>query len=738
MDSRLLFRTAHPLNPDALPLVRPIRAVFLSLLLLGFSASAIGVTLSGKITSSGDNSPVVEANVLVEELDLKARADLDGRYQIEIEKAAKYRLQITHVSFDTKVLDIELGERDTLLNVELSPRTYIYDEVVVTGTRTPYLLKDVPVTTEVIRTEDAIQTGATTVDQALKSAVGINVDNNFSGSGASLRGLDPTRVLILIDGEKMVGRVRGAIDLAQISLANVEKIEVVKGVGSTLYGSDAIGGVVNIITRKPQAQLRLNSAGEYGTYNAYMQNLELESKRGNWGLQVGARFDRTDGFDLDKSTPHTNGMERIKRFNLDGKVTRRISKAFDLTVNGNFFRERKNWIESEYIDPITFTFDDEENNYRYSAGSKIAFQPNPRTLVDVNLYGTYYDHLWEKFTASGTLSDKSRTEDYLGEASVSATHSYKEGHVVTMGGDFVAQSLESEEIEDGKQEVSSGDLYMQYEWKPVENLTMLPGIRLEEHSTFGEHVNASINVMYNPHPRFRIRGFHGGGFRAPSIKELYFRFDHSAAGYIVIGGGEDLRPEKSRNSSLSLEYSYEGIGLHRITYFYNDINDMIEFNLTGFSPTYWRGIYKYQNVFKAYTRGIEWQSELKINHHVDFSVSYTWLTAKNRETGHWLLNRPEHALKLLSSIHFDDIGLVVTAWGSWYSGKLWVPLGEQNDFESDVWAPTRRDLNLSVSKRVWENLEVFARGENLTDDVEIEFGYWPGRTFHAGLRWNSR
>ncbi len=718
--------------------MRLITILIFVLLQTVFTANGLlAIQLSGTIVSADSREPVVEANVLVEELDLKLRSELDGRYRINLDRPGTYRLNITHVSFEKKVLDISIGSNDTTIVIVLSPRTYIYDEVVVTGTRTPYLLKDVPVTTEVIRTEDAIQTGATTVDQALNSAVGINIDNNFSGSGASLRGIDPTRVLILVDGEKMVGRVRGAIDLAQISLANVEKIEVVKGVGSTLYGSDAIGGVINIITRKP-TQLRLYSSGEYGTYNTYAQNLDLETKHGNWGLQIGSRFDRTDGFDLDKSTPHTNGMERIKRFNLDSKITRKLSKAFDLTLNGNFFRERKNWIESEYIDPFTYTFDDEENNYRYSAGSKLNFQPSPRTLVDFNIYGTYYDHLWEKFTASGNLSDKSRTEDYLGEASVNATHSYAEGHVITMGGDYVAQSLKSVEIDGGKRDVSSGDLYMQYEWKPVENFTVLPGIRLEEHSTFGEHVNASINLMYNPHPRLRIRGFHGGGFRAPSIKELYFRFDHSAAGYIVVGGGVDLRPEKSRNSSVSLEYSYEGIGLHRVTFFYNDINDMIEFNLTGFSPTYWRGIYKYENVFKAYTRGIEWQSEIKVNHHIDFSLSYTWLTAKNRETGHWLLNRPEHSLKLLQSLHFDKAGLIITAWASWYSGKLWVPLGEQNNFESDIWAPTRRDVNLSVSQRVWKNVEVFARGENLTDDVEVDFGYWPGRTFYAGVRWNGK
>lgn len=701
-------------------------------LLLPTSLSAVQV--NGVVTDTEDNSPVVEANISIPQLEFGVRTDIEGRFSFEIAKSGEYQLKITHVSYEPETTSINIADRPLELTIELTPRTYISDEVVVTGTRTPYLLKDVPVTTEVIRTEDVTRTGATTVDQALEAAVGINVDQNFSGTGASLRGLDPTRVLVLVDGEKMVGRVRGAIDLGQISLANVEKIEVVKGVGSTLYGSDAIGGVVNIITRKPQDQVRLHSFAEYGSFNSYVQNAEIESRLGPWRMQLGGRFDRTDGFDLIEETPHTNGLERINRFNLDGKIGRKLSRSFDLTINGSFFAEKKNWLESEFIDPQTFTFDDEEHNYRYSGGGRMIFQPNANTHVDFNLYGTYYDHLWEKFTQSGRMTDKSRTEDFLGEASITATHSYSEGHVITLGGDLVTQSLTSDEITGGTQEVNSADLYMQYEWKPFDNLALVPGIRLEHHSTFGEHVNASINAMYNPHERLRIRGFYGGGFRAPSIKEIYFEFDHSAAGYIVTGGGENLNPEKSQNASISLEYSYEGVGLHRLTYFYNNIDDMIEFDLQGFSSTYWRGIYEYQNVFQAYTRGIEWQSEIKVNDHLDFNLSYTWLTAKNLETGNWLLNRPEHTVKLYSTFNWDKIGLNVTAWGSWQSRKLWVPIGEQNDFESDTWAPSRREINLSVSKTVWKNIELFARGENLTDDVEVEYGYWPGRSFFAGIR----
>ncbi len=713
----------------------PLRTLLAALALLTLLVSpATAVRVSGVVVDSVTGGAVIGANIHLPELEFGVQSDLSGHFDFEIARPGEYTLKLTHISYEPKTVVLNPGDQPVDLHIALLPRTYISDEVVVTGTRTPYLLKDVPVTTEVIRSEDAARTGATTVDQALEAAVGINVDQNFSGTGATLRGLDPTRVLVLIDGEKLVGRVRGAIDLGQISLANVEKIEVVKGVGSTLYGSDAIGGVVNIITRKPQGQTRLNSFAEYGAFKSYVHNAEVESQLGEWDLQLGGRFNRTDGFDLIKETPHTNGLERSNKFNLDGKIGRRLSRSLSMSIHGGFFAEMKKWKESEYIEPLTFTFDDDEHNYRYSGGGHLTYQPNPRTKIDFNAYGTYYDHLWEKFTLSGRQTDRSRTEDYLGEASVVATHSYKEGHVITMGGDLMTQGLTSDEISGGEQDVKSADAYMQYEWKPIDNLVFLPGIRLEHHSTFGEHLNASINAMYNPHERLRLRGFYGGGFRAPSIKEIYFEFDHSAAGYIVTGGGDELKPEKSQNASISIEYSYAGIGLHRITYFYNNIDDMIDFDLRGFSATYWRGIYEYQNVFQAYTRGIEWQSEVKVSRQVGFNLAYTWLTAKNLETGHWLLNRPEHTLKLYSTFDFDKIGLTVTAWGSWQSRKLWVPLGEQNDFESETWAPSRSDISVSIAKRIWKDVELFARGENLTDDVEVDYGYWPARSFYAGIR----
>lgn len=717
--------------------ISAIAVFFLSVLFLGITNATFASSITGLVREAESRAAIADANVSFPALARTIKTDDQGEFSLEVGQPGTYRIKISHVAFEPSVMDIELGADDVSIEVLLQRRTYLSDEVVVTATRTPYLLKNVPVTTDVIRIEEAQNAGAITVNEALETMTGINVDEDFSGAGVSLRGLDPTRVLVLVDGERVVGRVRGAIDVSQLSLDNVEKIEVVKGTSSTLYGSDAIGGVVNVITRRPSDRLRVSTFTDYGTYNTFSQLIEAETKRGRWGLQAGGKFYRTDGFDLMPETPHTNGLERIRKFNFNGKLTGHFSPALQGGFTGSFFTENKKWLESESLPPRVYVFDDEENNYRYSGRLKLSYNPQPQTFADINIYGTYYDHLWEKFADRQKIDD-SRTEDFLWEASVLASHTCSDGHVITMGGDWAAQSLTAPTVKDTVQKINNGDLYATYEWKPWPHLVILPGVRLESNSAYGEHLTGSVNVMETPHPRLRLRASYGGGFRAPTIKELYFRFDHSAAGYLIEGGEDDLQPETSRNSSLTVEYSYGGIGLHRLTYFYNHLENLIEFDKVDESPTYWRGIYQYRNVFRAYTRGIEWQSQVKPTADTDFLLSYTWLTAKDLQTSNWLLGRPEHSLTLKGSLDVPGWGSTITAWGNWYSRKLWTPRGDQNNFESDEWAPSRRTINVSVTQRLAGGFELFARAENLTDDIKAYYGYWPGRMFFAGIRFNKQ
>lgn len=655
----------------------------------------------------------------------------------------------THVGFvASDTLEVELTESISL-DLLLTPTAWVIDQVVVTGTRSPHLLKEVPVQTELITKRDIRRIGATTADEALAGAVGIDVRADLSGQGASLRGIDGERVLVLVDGERAVGRVRGSIDLSQLSLTQVDRIEVVKGTGSTLYGSEAMGGVINIITTDPEkapAQVRLSA--DYGSHASLRSTAALSlPRRGRFAGDLGAQFSRTDGFDLDSATPHTNGQEAITRLNLDGKGSFRFNPKWRLKGAARFMDEGRDWLESELRGGSTFVYDDEESNQRYDGSTTLEYRSGDEYEMNLRLFGTFYDHRWSKYTRIGALADSSETEDVFLEAAYYSNYVIGDKHVATYGFDATYQDLSSTEISSGKKANRAWDGYFQYEYAPVQTLTFLPGVRYEHSSSFGDHVNPSINAMYMPSVHFKLRGFVGRGYRAPSIKQQYFVFDHTAAGYIVYGGdvevpaeiarGRDfgeLGAETSINSSVSGEFSYGTIGRHRLTYFYNHLDDLIDFVLVDLTnPTYWRGIYVYQNIDRAFTRGIEWESRIRLWESAELSFSYDWLSSRDLSTGGELLGRPEHTGKLVLSADHPS-GWSGSVWGEVQSRKLWVSLSNTGEQESSAeWAPGRAAWNLSLNRKLARDLSAHLRMENLFDETNVTYGYWPGLEITLGL-----
>jgi outer membrane receptor for ferrienterochelin and colicins len=732
-------------------------------------SNAYAAILSGRIYDAETSKPVEAATIWLVGEGRSTASDDRGAFELKDLEVRNHRIVVTHVGYDASdTLEISAGEGNPVF-IRLNPQPWVLNDIVITGTRSPHLLKDVPVQTKVVSRRDFQRTGATTVDEALKSSIGIQINEDLSGQGATIRGIEGDRVLVLIDGERAVGRVRGSIDLSQYSLSDVEKIEVIKGTGSTLYGSDAIGGVINIITKKPEYHTldgRFN--GDVGTYKSFNPAAELTYGNSNLALSIDSRFFVTDGFDLDKSTPHTNGQEDIARWNLNSQLRTRLSDRWSTTISGRFMREKRDWIESEVvaksvIEDTTYVYDDEETNRRYEGSVSLDYLSGDTYSMKLRLFGTWYRHNWNKFAADNWI-DTSDTEDRFFEATYTSNYVIGPNHVATYGLEFNYQDLVSTELSQTKEGDRTVAGYLQYEYKPVQSFTMLPGIRVEDHSSFGTHVNPSLNVMYAPDDQFKLRGFVGRGFRAPSIKEQYFVFDHTAAGYKVIGGrvqSDELagfpttsfKAETSINSSISAEFSYGVIGLHRITYFYNHLDDLIDFELIGFPGEYWRGVYVYQNVETAVTRGVEWESRVRLNSALDVSFSYTYLdnviigtdtllnegtdSARVEDTGNQLLNRPKHTFKFYVTGLIDKWSAGASLWGDYHSNKLWVPRSNTGGNEGVAQqAPSRTTLNLNVFKRFNGSLEAYLRIENILDKTDVTYGYWPGRMIFAGFKWN--
>jgi outer membrane receptor for ferrienterochelin and colicins len=700
---------------------------------------ASAADLEGTVTDSNTGQPLPGVYVAFDGTKIGTVSAPDGRFAIRKISPGEYTILIHLIGYEKYSRRVTIaGTEIAILDIPLEQSPWELDEIVVTATRRKHILKDVPVTTELITRGDMRATGALTVDQALQSHVGVSIQNDLSGMGATLRGIDPSRILILVDGHRIIGRVRGSIDLSQISLSDVDRIEIVKGSGSTLYGSDAIGGVINIITRRPAHAHRLESSIEYGSFKTFDPEFQLESFRHDLGLLLSGKYERTDGFDLYKDTPHTNGMEKINRVNVGSKFGLNPRGSFYNELTLGYMHEKKTWAESEWHEGLqqTLAYDDYEWNDRYDFGTLHKLVISPKTEMEASFHGSYYEHDWNKYTSAGNPNDSSLTEDQILEGSLQGNHIFSPELVLTSGADFSKEGLKSTQIDRGNRDVSYGDLYLQLEWRPFSILTFLPGIRWERHETYGSHFNPSMNIRWAPSDQLVFRASAGKGFRAPSIKELYFIFDHSAAGYIVYGGGNQLDPEKSDNFSLTAELNYGRRGLHRLTLFRNDLSDLIDFDLVEFTPTYWRGIYRYQNIVEARTQGVEWESKIKVSSAWALAFSYTYLRARNLTEKTDLINRPQHTVKISNSFHMPRWDAGVAVWGTYNDRKLWTSQADTPERISNTYAPKWLVWNLNLYKRFFESFESYIRIENLTNDINATFGYWPPRSFTVGVKLN--
>jgi len=715
--------------------------------------------ISGYIRDSetGENLPGV--SIFLVNSNFGASSDYRGRFVIRDipDDIRDIKLRIHLIGYEEEF--VELGQIDDLSSIEilLTPSPWKMDNVVVTGTRRNYILKDVPVTTELITAEEFKKTGALTVDEALDSHIGVTITDDLSGKGISLRGVDPSRVLILIDGNRVIGRVQGSLDIGQLPLANVKQIEIIKGTGSTLYGSDAIGGVVNIITRKPPALTNLNLYGSYGSFNSSDIQADISSSLMGNGINFTTKYEHTDGFDLDKTTEHTNGLENIDRFNINNKTIIGISPGWDIEIAPGFMAESKYWIETQQIgSAIKINFDDYEYNYRYDLSLRSKTNLKDKADLTLGLNGSLYDHTWEKHSRAGIFIDTSITRDDIVEFSLLYHRALAGGHILTFGGDISTQGLKSDQLESGEERIYQEDIYAQYEWRPVSKIVLLPGARLEHHKTYGNHFNPSFNIMWDACSYFNLRGSVSRGFRAPSIKELYFEFDHSAEGYKVIGGGEHLRPETSDNYSITAEINYNKKAIHRLSYFKNDLNDLIEFveidpsdyDNPADTSIYYRGIYRYDNILKAKTEGIEWETEIRILDKLDLSFSYTYLLAKNLsdtssidstssdDSEPDLINRPRHTFKFNTGYLVKPIGVNLNFWGYWHDRKLWSSRGDTPELTSDNYAPSRWNLNIGLGKTIFSNFDLLFKVENITNETNVNYNYWPERSYNLGVTFN--
>lgn len=424
-------------------------------------------------------------------------------------------------------------------------RHFDLGEVVVTGTRTPKFLKDTPIQTRVITSREIEKTDATNIQDLLQQelpgvefsyAMNQQTHLNFSGFGGQ-------GVLFLIDGERLAGETMDDVDFTRLNMDNVERIEIVKGAASALYGSNATGGVINIITKKTDKPWTLNVNGRQARHNEqrYGASFGLNGKR--LCNMFTANYTDVDNFDVHSAAdPVTRIISTVygdRTLNLKDQLVWSPSRNVEIGGRvGYFFRQ------------TTRTAEQPERYRDFSGGLRIDWTLSDHDMLQANYAFDQYDKSDYQKLRKLDIRDYSNVRNTF---RLLYNHTFGSGDILTAGADFMHDYLFNTNLDNTERKQDSFDFFLQYDWRISQKLEAVGAVRYDYFSDGGEsRLTPKLNLCYKPVRNLSLRAGYGMGFRAPTLKEKYYDFD--MAGIWIVEGNAALKSEISHNLNLSAEY----------------------------------------------------------------------------------------------------------------------------------------------------------------------------------------
>lgn len=601
-------------------------------------------------------------------------------------------------------------------------------EVVVTATRTERAIKDTPASVEVITRKDMETMGADSVIAALKLAMNINLSEaGMTGNQVSVRGMNTNQSLILIDGRRMAGEdtatTMNFYELNRININNVERIEIVRGPVSSLYGSDALGGVINIITRKPEKpETTIGLSNSSKQQNAAFR-FDL-GKEGKWAWAVDTLF--TDIKEKSR-TDSTNMYGPRQFYNISGTYDMAEGKNLDV-----FFERMSEHLKSDFDDDSRDFYTNKRNSYGVNYRGT-----NSRGNYELRAYSNELEKNNDTLLADGTYSDFDRAKYKTWVIDGKNTMQLSADHIFTFGGEYRSADYRGTRLEDNgdhastiiehgiskpisEKQIDYQAAYIQDEWKVNDKLLIIPSLRYDDSDKFGDSISPKIGMTYKLDNNYRLKANYGKGFKAPSISELYMKMTHRPipSMTVIVIGNPDLKPEESKTYEFSLE-GEKGANFGKLTYFHNDVTDLISTQTTRVGMVYTS---KYINVNKAKIEGIELEAGRKLNNSFTLKTAYNYLDAKNEISGERLDSRAKN--KYSVQLHYADpgkSGISGILWHEWVRDYRYV----NNDYSYNT-------LNFTMNKQWNAKYSTYFGIDNMLDK-KIDELVLEGRLWKIGM-----
>lgn len=662
------------------------------------------------------------------------------------------------------------------------------DEVVVTATRTERQVGSLPMPVTVIGKPQIRQSGSLRLGDILREQTGLTTVNDH-GQGLQVQGFGADYTLILIDGEPLVGRTAGTLDLSRLTVGNIKQIEVVKGPSSSLYGSEALAGVVNIITEEA-ATTRGSLSARYGANRTSDLTGEVSLRRGQTGLYVFGNRYASAGYDF---TPETFGqtVSPFRNYTGSGRLTTAFTSRLKLSVSGRFFAEGQ---DNALALPDGRAVVGDGNVKEYTVNPVLTHQLSERWRMTYRYYRTGYRTETDlRYSDTQAAYDASFFRQTFDRAEVVSGHTFQGRHFLTLGAGFIGESVAATRYP-GRRQFTTRYGFAQFEWVPTDRLTLIAGGRYDAHSQYAAQFSPKLSARYELSRTVALRGSAGVGFKAPDFRQLYLNFDNAVAGYSVFGTQEvaagiarlqqqgqiaEVLLDPARFGSIRAESSVAlnlgGVADFApkhdlplrlsLNAFRNDVRDLIETQVVA-RKTNGQNVFSYTNLSRVFTQGVEVDGSYRlvmVAGRLTFNAGYQYLLAKDKavleqiragqvfrrnaetlvtervrpnEYG-GLLNRSRHMANVKAFYELPGRGVSASLRGI-YRSRYGFADRNGNLIIDDAGEYVRGYVtwHLTASK-TWKALTVQAGVDNLTGYTDP--AYIPslaGRLWYASLRWD--
>lgn len=696
----------------------------------------------------------------------------DGTFTVAHLADGDYQVEVIAPGFAVLILTAHVPS-PRQLELSLQPAPVVEAVQIVSASRQDELRESLNTNVAVLSRRHIEESGAQTVAELLREVPGVVSRRGSETAGAAgeqIQGIDSRQVLVLLDGQPLAaarGIKRGVINLDRQSVGRLEQVEIVKGASSALYGSDAIGGVINLITRDITAPFDTTgelSAGSFGEVNAVGA---AGFRRNRVSGLFSVERHQNDGFDLTPTTFDTTGAP-FERADLMGRlrVKANDSVSFSGLVTGydNHAEGRSNGELGPQEDHI----DEKTLNVNVQAD----WLPRAATAAQARAYVSRYD---EGSTArlaapASTILEPGELDERLFKVDGSFSQIIGANQQVQGGAEYWHDEYAgiNRLRTDAGEAASIGTVWFQHRLAIGGRVTTTVGVRGDHHSEFGGAVSPKVAANARVGRGVSVRASYGRGFRAPDIGQLYYRFLNPSSIYQVIGN-PNLQPEYATSLQLGGEYATPGRRARfGVNVFRNDVRDLIEsISLgfpatpaqvqdifaregldTSFRPVAGRLLFTYKNINDAITEGVEVDGEWAASTHLSLAGAYTYLDAKDDLTGLALTGRHRHHGNVRATWRHQRAGFTANLrgmfFGDWIAARATV-----NALPQDTIAPGYAIWDLYASQRILRSLNAFAAVDNMADSQDPNTGrlsatgtplaiYRPdvGRTVRFGVRWS--